>query len=257
MTLPNCYRCGRQPCECRDGVTLYRGDALHLLPHLPPASIDAIITDPPYSSGGQFRSDRSRSTVAKYVNSDTVAARSEFSGDNRDQRGFLAWASLWFAACHHAAKPGAIVLCFTDWRQLPVVTDAVQCGGWVWRGLATWHKPGCRMQRGRFSASAEYIVYASSGIPNEGEQSPQNVFACAPVGGDEKVHIAEKPDPVLRWLIGLTRPGDVILDPFCGSGVTLRAARDMGRRAIGIEIEDAYCLAARRRLRQRVMEFTG
>src|SRR5690606_31540465 len=86
---------GVKPYYEGDGVTIYHGDALAVIPELP--EFDAVITDPPYSSGGAFRSDRMQSTVAKYVNSDTAVSRPEFSGDNRDQRSFLAWSTLWLA----------------------------------------------------------------------------------------------------------------------------------------------------------------
>lgn len=68
------------------------------------------------------------------------------------------------------------------------------------------------------------------------------------------VHPTQKPEPLLKWVLGLrwTPPGTV-LDPFMGSGTTLRAAKDMGRRAIGIEREEKYCELAVSRLRQGVL----
>ena len=231
----------------QDGITIYHGNALELIPHVGP--FDALITDPPYSSGGQFRSDRMRGTVDKYVNSDTLSFRPEFSGDNRDQRAFFAWASLWLSFAASATAAGAHALIFTDWRQLPTVTDAVQAGGWVWRGLGTWHKPGIRMQRGGLSHSAEYVVWATLGAwSRENPHSPQNVIRCAPVG--EKEHIAEKPIGVMEWLVPFAPVGGCVLDPFAGSGTTLVAAKNAGRRAVGIELNESYCEIAAKRLSQ-------
>ena len=226
------------------------GDCLDVLRTIPAGSVDAVVTDPPYSSGGQFRGDRNSSTVKKYVqtNSFVGQSRSDFTGDNRDQRAFLTWAALWLGAAHSATREGGVVCCFTDWRQLPTVSDAIQCGGWVWRNLATWWKPGVRMQRGRFSASAEYVVYGSSGVPSDGDASPQNVFQCAPVGGDDKVHLAEKPDDVMRWVLGVVPEHAIVLDPFAGSGTTGVSAVATGRRFIGIEIDPGYAAIARRRI---------
>jgi site-specific DNA-methyltransferase (adenine-specific) len=223
---------------------LYRGDALEVLPTLTPDTFDGVITDPPYSSGGAFRGDRVQKTVAKYVNSDSGQKefRSEFSGDSRDQRSFFAWCSLWMLAARRACAPGAVLCSFIDWRQLPVMTDSVQAGGWVWRNLATWWKPGCRMQRGRFSSSAEFVVYATNG-PHDGEDgecSPQNVFACQPVSGEDKTHIAEKPVDVMAWAMSVSRPKALMLDPFMGTGTALVAALRSGRAAVGIEI-DPFC----------------
>jgi site-specific DNA-methyltransferase (adenine-specific) len=209
-------------------ATLYLGDCLEVLQGID--SVDAVITDPPYSSGGQFRGDRTQKTSVKYIQSDSQSTnREEFSGDNRDQRAFLAWSTMWFGRLHQIARPGAILCAFTDWRQLPTMTDAVQCGGWVWRNIVTWWKPGVRMQRGRFSSSAEYVVYASKGVPSEGEKSPQNVLSFAPVSGEEKQHIAEKPDSLLQELIGVTTLGATVIDPFMGSGTTGAACAKLGR----------------------------
>lgn len=163
-----------------DGITIYHADCFDILHDL--SDIGAVVTDPPYSSGGAFRGDRIQQTSLKYVNSDTFGYRPEFAGDNRDQRSFLAWCSMWLNAARQASIPGAVLASFIDWRQLPILTDAIQAGGWVWRNLATWYKPGIRMQRGRFSASAEYVLYATNGPVVDGQGSPQNVFSCAPIG---------------------------------------------------------------------------
>jgi site-specific DNA-methyltransferase (adenine-specific) len=228
-------------------ATLYLGDSLRILPTL--SRIDAVITDPPYSSGGAFRSDRTQKTSTKYVQTgDGETCRIEFSGDNRDQRAFLAWATLWLSELHDKASDGAVLMMFTDWRQLPTMTDAVQCGGWVWRNLVTWWKPGVRMQRGRFSSSSEYVVYASRGVPGEGEKSPQNVLKFAPVAGTDKEHIAQKPIELMSALIGVTRHNAVIVDPFMGAGTTGCAAVMQGRSFIGIEQDPRHFDTACRRI---------
>ncbi len=240
------------PYYTEPGIEIWHGDCREILPTLGP--VDAIITDPPYSSGGQFRGDRAQKPSTKYVNSDSFeTCRQEFSGDNLDQRAFLSWAGMWLTQCHAIAKDGAVLLCFTDWRQLPVMTDAIQHGGWIWRNIVTWWKPGIRMQRGRFSASAEYVIYGSRGVPTAGEHSPQNVLRHSPVTGSNKDHIAEKPLSLLVDMIGVTLPGAVILDPFAGIGTTGRAAKDMGRNAILIEREERSCEIAVKRLRQEVL----
>lgn len=233
----------------KSGITIYHGDCFDVLHEL--RGVGAVVTDPPYSSGGAFRGDRAAQTVAKYVRSGTQAYRPEFAGDNRDQRSFCAWCSLWLNAARWACDGYGSLCVFSDWRQLPTMTDAVQAGGWVWRGLATWWKPGIRMQRGMFSASAEYVVYGTNGpAETDFDGGPQNVFKCAPV--DEKQHIAEKPVEVMAWIMRTVRPGTPVLDPFMGSGATLRAAKDAGHPAIGIDVDERYCELAARRLEQEV-----
>lgn len=239
-----------------ESVTIYHGDALDILPTL--SGIGAVVTDPPYSSGGAFRGDRVGSTIAKYVDSgvsETAAYHREFAGDTRDQRSFLTWCGLWLNASRRASDEKAIVASFIDWRQLPTMTDALQVGGWVWRGIATWHKPGIRMQRARFSSSAEYVVWGTNGGWNDHDGCPQNVFACAP--DSDKEHIAQKPASVMRWVMQIVPPNAVVLDPFMGSGATLRAAKDKGCRAIGIEVDEHYCELAATRCAQEALDLFG
>jgi site-specific DNA-methyltransferase (adenine-specific) len=218
------------------GQRLILGDCLEVMAELDP--VDGILTDPPYSSGGSFRGDRTQKVASKYVQtSSAITCRADFAGDTRDQRAFLAWASMVFSRAYYLTKPGGACLAFTDWRQLPTMTDAMQCGGWVWRNIVTWWKPGIRMQRGRFSSSAEYVIYGTKGLPTPGQKSPQNVLQCAPVGGEDKSHIAEKPHNLIAELLGVTPEGATVLDPFMGSASTLIACMKSGRRGIGIEVD--------------------
>lgn len=232
------------------GVQIFHGDCMFILPEL--SDVGAIVTDPPYSSGGAFRGDRVRSTVDKYVQSGTQEYRPEFGGDNRDQRSFFAWCTLWLTAARSACAVGSPIVSFIDWRQLPVMTDSIQAGGWTWRGLATWWKPGVRMQRGSFSHSAEYLVHGTNGpAERDYDGAQQNVFSCPVV--EEKEHIAQKPVAVMNWILSTVPPGCVVLDPFMGSGSTLRAAKDNGHPAIGIEADERYCEIAANRLAQEVL----
>jgi site-specific DNA-methyltransferase (adenine-specific) len=235
-------------------VTIYHGDALDVLPVLG-GGIGAVVTDPPYSSGGAFRGDRTAGTVQKYVSSDSQGYRREFGGDTRDQRGFSAWCGMWLNAARRVCDEKAIVASFIDWRQLPTMTDALQIGGWVWRGIATWHKPGIRMQRARFSSSAEFVCWGTNGQWVDHDGAPQNVFSCAPVSSGDKLHIAERPLPVMTWVLSVVPPGVVVLDPFMGSGATLRAAHLRGCKAIGIDADEHYCETAARRFDQGVLDF--
>ena len=241
-----------------DYATLYAGDSLSILRGLPTASVDAVITDPPYSSGGLMRSDRSLETSAKYVMEGTEKTHPEFYGDNRDQRSFAFWASLWLAECWRVTKPGGFLLCFTDWRQLPTMTDAIQAGGWVWRGIVPWDKTeAVRPQRGWFRAQAEYVLTASHGTM--GKEQERGVTVCLPgvfrenVRSAEKQHITGKPVALMQRLLEVVPSGGVVLDPFAGSGTTLLAAKNLGLRSIGCEMSPDYCEVIRRRLSQEVL----
>ena len=233
----------------RDGITIYHGEALDVIPTL--SGVGAVVTDPPYSSGGAMRGDRMAATTSKYVQSGTVEFRPEFSGDNRDQRGYLAWCSLWMCAAFHASVVGAPIACFSDWRQLPTTTDAVQSGGWVWRGIATWAKGYGRVMSSGFSSACEYLVWGTKGPAPEREDYPPGYVECQPP--KNRVHIAQKPVEVMSWALRIAAPGAKILDPFMGSGTTLVAAALAGHPAIGVDCQESNCEIAAKRLAQGVL----
>ena len=234
-------------------VEIRHGDALVLLRDVESESVDLVLTDPPYSSGGMFRGDRAgQSTNAKYVQTGTLARRGDFDGDSRDQRGYLAWASLWLPECWRATKEGGSALVFTDWRQLPTTTDAMQAGGYVWRGLVVWDKTNAARPRPGFSSQAEYIVWGTRGSFGREVYLPGVIIASAP-RGDYRRHMTEKPIGLLEQLIAICPSGGLVLDPFIGSGSTLDAARNRGRRALGFEINDEHVETAGQRLAQGSM----
>ena len=237
-----------------DHVTIYHGDSFDILHSL--SGVGAVVTDPPYSSGGAFRGDRAMKTTTKYVSSSTAAYRPEFAGDNRDQRSFLAWSTMWLNACRQASTPGAVLCSFIDWRQLPMLTDAVQAGGWTWRGVAVWDKTlKCRPAAGQFSSQSEFVVWGTNGATirrETGKQIP-GVFPLAAPDTADRDHIAQKPADVMRWVLQTVQPAAIVLDPFMGSGTTLRAAKDCGHRAIGIEVDERYCEIAAKRMGQEVL----
>ena len=222
---------------------LHQGEALAILRELPSCSLDAIVTDPPYNSGGASSAARTTMTARqKYQNSDTRRIYPDFAGDNRDQRSFAAWCNLWLSECHRVAREGAPILIFTDWRQLPTMTDALQAADFIWRGIAVWNKTGgCRPTRGRFAAQAEYIVWGSKGAMPFQRAAPTlpGVFSHV-VKQSDKHHLTGKPTPLMRDLLRIVEPGGVVLDPFAGSGTTGVAAIEMGYGFIGIEREPAY-----------------
>jgi site-specific DNA-methyltransferase (adenine-specific) len=124
-------------------TTIYRGDALAIVPQLD--DVDVVIADPPYSSGGRTSAERtSRSTRTKYQSTDAKKKLPNFSGDTRDQHGHAHWCALWLSACRQRTRAGGLCFVFTDWRQLAATSDAIQAGGWVWRGVVVWKKPGVR-----------------------------------------------------------------------------------------------------------------
>jgi site-specific DNA-methyltransferase (adenine-specific) len=233
--------------------TLHEGDALTLLPTLT-EPVDTVICDPPYNSGGRTMTERTSKTARqKYLTSggrDHGFDLGDFTGDNRDQRSYLAWLSLILAECYRLTRPGGAALVFTDWRQLPTTTDALQAAGFTWRGVAVWHKPTARPQPGRLRQDCEFVVWGSNGamIPgNEPVYLPGHFTGSQPRGNNRQ-HITQKPEEVMRELVRIVPAGGTVLDPFTGSGTTGVAALLEGRRFVGIEQSASYARTARARL---------
>ena len=227
--------------------SILHGDCLDLLRDVAPGSIDLVLADPPYSSGGFTRGDRMLATGTKYLTRGAGRVRNaDFAGDNRDQRAWSHWMALWLGLALRVARPGAMCCLFTDWRQLPSTTDAMQAGGWVWRGVSAWSKPTSRPQLGRPFQACEFIAWGTAGArPIEGSAGPGTFIGNAP---REKEHQTEKPVALLREWVRLAPEGGLALDPFAGSGSTGEAAILEGRRFLGMELTEHYHGVASRRL---------
>lgn len=231
--------------------TLHEGDALIVLDQIPDASVDAVITDPPYNSGGLTPAHRTNQTArGKYVSGDAKHQLADFDGDNRDQRGYFAWLTLILAQCYRATRHGGPLLIFCDYRQLPVTSDALQAAGWTWRGIVPWHKPISRPMKGGFKRACEYILWATKG-PVDAARNPvylPGLYSASQPRGSKRHHITQKPDELMSELIKVCAPEGTVLDPFTGSGSTGVAALTSGRDFVGIELSKAYAHTARERL---------
>ena len=238
---------GAVPMRDKPRWEIIHGDSLTVLESFPPSTFDAVITDPPYASGGRTQAEKSKATAKKY-SSMGGNAPPDFDGDAKDQRSWTRWAAEWLYLARRAAKPGAPVCMFIDWRQLPCASDALQWAGWIWRGIAVWDKGNSRPQKGRFRQQAEYIVWGSNGDMPVSRPVPclPGVFKYG--NPQNRIHLTEKPLQLMQDLVKITEPGGHILDPFAGSGTTVLAAVKEGYDATGIEVTDVYADLARKRL---------
>lgn len=217
------------------GIQIWHGDCREILPTLPAA---LIVTDPPYNIGYHY---------AGYV--DKLATN--------DYQQMLVEACLSPCVVIHYAED----LCALSWtlKQLPEKIVA-----WVypsntarqWRGIA-WF--GCKpdfTKEGQPYRNPDDARIAKR-ISN-GETARLydwwEVDQVKNVGIEKTAHPCQIPLAVKRRILRIT-DGDLIIDPFAGSGTTLRAAKDLGRKAIGIEIEEKYCEIAAKRLSQQVLDF--
>ena len=215
-------------------VTAILGDMTVVLPSLQPEQFDLIIADLPYGIGANTGGFRQRSVVHHNYE------------DTPDEA--LRLLNCILADGFRVAKSRANLFVFGDIDMFPHFKRASMAMGWkpfrtpiVWRksneGLAPWGREGPRR-------TYELIFFATKG--NRGlHQSPTDILNFPRVGREERDYGPEKPIPLLKKLVEVaSMPGDHVLDPCCGSGLTLAACRELRRRALGIEIDEfAFNLA--------------
>lgn len=239
-------------------IKLLKGNCLEVLKGLEPDCADLVLIDPPYSSGGLFAGDRKQDTRVKYTDTDfSGAARfPSFSGDNMDQHSFIEFMAQVSMRLREKTKDGGAIAAFIDWRNLPAMTDAIQMGGWVWRGVIVWDKGISRNIPGRFRNDCEYIVWGTNGRKEvdwkkaKGKAAMPGIYHIKSVDTKAKHHQTEKPVELLRALLQICPEGGTVIDCFMGSGSTGVACIEEGRSFIGIELSDEYFDTAARRIRE-------
>lgn len=230
------------------------GDGSRTLLGLPRGSVDVILTDPPYGSGGFTVADRGRSAKTKYVSTGAKygAALPDIDCDAIRPAAWAENMRRFFAAACVALRPGGHLLAFMDWRNLPEFSQIAHGSGLRVRNFAPWNKGrGCRPYKGGLRLQSEYILWATNGTLRAypGQPYLDGVFSVS-TKANGKIHIVEKPLELMEELVPLCPPGGLIVDPYQGSGTTgvavLRGGQD--RRYIGIESKAGNYLTACERL---------
>lgn len=231
-----------------DGTcVIYHGDALNVL--VDPIYIDAVVTDPPYASGTRLEANKSSSGAM--LRAGRFADR-PIDLDQMTTTGFV-WLLRAIAQGVYSLLPdGGSFLSFIDWRQWPNLVGALETCNYRVQGMLVWDKGHFGLGNG-FRSQHELICHASKGVPTIYDKGCGNVFRFP---RQEPIdHPSPKPEGLVRRLIEVVTPlGGTVLDPFMGAGTTLRAAKDCGRRVIGIEIDERYCEIAAKRLAQEVLD---
>ena len=217
------------------------GDSLSLMECMDNDCYHAVVTDPPYASGGLTTAERKASPARKYLSSSRYLS---FDNDTRDQSTHFLWSVMWMQEAIRITRHGGWLMVFSDWRQLPLTSDALQVAGWTWRAVVTWDKTeACRPHQGMFRNQSEFILIATRGSIGK-EQDRPRVFPAGVfrhyLKPSDKMHLTGKPVPLMRHLMTVLPPGSRVLDPFMGSGTTLVAARDLGHVAHGIDLSPVY-----------------
>lgn len=241
-------------------VRLACANCLDALPTIEAGSVDALITDPPYSSGGFTRGDRTADPRHKYVHSGVDLVRMSFAGDNRDARSWCYWSALWLSEAYRIVARSGYALTFSDWRQLPLAADAIQAGGFVWRGIVAWDKTEAARapHTGYFRHQCEYVVWGTKGVSVPAQHGgPWPGCFRHGVKLADKHHMTGKSTPLMMDLVKIVPPGGLVLDPFLGSGTTAVGCVQTGRRCTGVEIDPGYFAIAVKRVREAVAESRG
>lgn len=231
-----------------DAVTLYHGDCIEVMSAMPERSIGAILTDPPYSSGGRRENSKSlRKSMTRSVEDDEW-----IRGDAMSTNGFIYLLRMCGIQWRRILVPGGHVLSFIDWRMAPQLCAALETADLRQHPILVWDK--ARLGMGAiFRNQHEFIVHMTAGNPLAPQRRDvPNVLRFPSVRDGD--HPTEKPDALLQTLLSvIAPPGATVLDPFAGSGSTLQAARSLGFKAIGIEADEAYCEVIAKRLQQDVL----
>ncbi len=200
--------------DTTSGIVIYHADCREVLPTMAPGLVDLVLTDPPYGVGKADWDD--------------------------------ALPLWWLDDAARIAPVLGVMPCLKHLLLYPYSVGRVR---YRWT-LSAHLINGMTAGPVGFGNWIPCLVYAADGTSiYQGASDTGRIV----VGGDAKPdHPCPKPYQAMRWLVSRF-PGQTILDPFMGSGTTLRAAKDLGRKAIGIEIEERYCEIAAKRLQQAVL----
>ena len=230
-------------------ITLLNGCAIECLSNMPVASLDAVITDPPYSSGGSQRKATASKPSRKYT--DNKSTLPDFHGETMDQLSLMHFTNLWMQAAYNALVPSGIMAAFIDWRNIAVTDFALQSAGFRKQGILVWDKTeGVRPRRGAFRQQAEFIIWGVKGSLDVSGPILPGLYRHSNIMRDKK-HLTQKPLDLMKWLCGIKPAGATICDAFMGSGTTGIAARELKQSFIGIERHTDIFATAEQRLCER------
>jgi len=239
------------------------GDSIAMLRRLPPASVHAIFADPPYNLQLKGELRRPDESVVDGVDD----AWDRFP----DLAAYDAFTRAWLTECRRVLRKDGTIWVIGAYHNVFRLGVALQdLGFWILNDVI-WRKanPMPNFRGRRFTNAHETLIWAAHGQEskyrfnyaamkalNDDVQMRSDWFIPLCTGGErlrdengDKLHPTQKPEALLhRVILSCTQPGEVVLDPFLGSGTTAAVAKRLGRRFIGIEREERYASGARARL---------
>lgn len=235
MSWPDDYLIpGIEPYHVEDAGIIYCADCRDILPHLP--KVDLVLTDPPYGI------DLGNNQSAKETRSGYLKKKA-YAGYEDTPKNFR---EIIVPALTKALEIATRASIFGFAPGLRLLPEPSAMGG-------IYIPAGCGRNAWGFICFAPIFFYGSSPDLNLGAKSTAMKSTKM---AEKNGHPVPKPIEWMKWLVNLgSRVGETILDPFLGSGTTALAAKELGRKFIGIEISPEYCEIAVKRLRQGVLDF--
>lgn len=204
---------------------------------------DLILTDPPYniSMANNFRTMKGRSGI-------------DFG---EWDKGFDL--TGWIPNAISKLRNGGSIIIFNAWRNMGSIAHALEENGCLVKEMIQWQKanPMPRNRDRLYVTTCEFAIWATKGkgwIFNRQRQTYENtIFQYPIVSAKKRIHPTQKPVDLLKDLVLIhSNPGDIVLDPFMGSGSTAIAAIETGRKFVGFELDSNYYDAARKRIKSKV-----
>lgn len=242
-----------------------QGDTFSVLDLLPDAFVDLLFVDPPYNMDKVFGAERFKS----------------MSDDD-----YTTWLDAWLSKCVRLLKPEASIYICGDWKSSSAIQRVTERYFTV-RNRITWEREKGRGALSNWKNSSEDIWFCTvgdtyhydvdavklkrkvvapytdgSGVPKDWDRSEQGSFRLTHPSNlwtdltvpfwsmpENTDHPTQKPEKlVAKAVLASSRPGDVVFDPFLGSGTTAVVSKKLGRRFVGIEIDETYACLAQKRL---------
>lgn len=239
---------------------IYEGDCIEVMAGFPPESVDLIFADPPFNIGVQY----------------------DNSGDDKKYLDYVAWSDNWIgAAARLLKKTGSFYVAIGDEYAAEIRMIGRKKDLFL-RNWIIWHYTFGQNQRRKFSRAHTHIFYwvreeqhftfdaDAVRVPSARQEVysdkrahprgkvPDDVWTFSRVCGTFKErmgkHPCQMPESLLeRIVLASSNEGDLVLDPFCGTGTTVAVAQKLGRNYIGIDISPRYCELTRKRLQQEYL----
>lgn len=233
---------------------LFQGDCLEVMKELKADSVDLLLTDPPYNLGKFMRS---RATNLGKMRENYFGAA---GWDDAEPDEWMMLMDQFFEQAHRVIKPGGSAIIFMGIIKVETIVRLAQQHGFYYKTTGIWHKtnPMPRNMNLHFVNSTEAWIYFTVGAKrgtfnNDGLLIHDFIESSVTPGSEKKFgkHPTQKPVKIMNFFIrALTNQGDVVLDPFMGSGSTGVSAVAGGRQFIGIELLPSYFDIANQRINE-------